>query len=124
MTHAITKEMASRKEELQSPIETIYFGGGTPSILHASMIDAMIQAVYKNYTIVSDPEITLEANPDDITRTKADEWKSIGVNRFSIGIQSFSDQHLQWMNRAHSGLQSLQCIEIIRNAGFDNFSID
>lgn len=124
MTHAITKEMASRKEELQSPIETIYFGGGTPSILHASMIDAMIQAVYKNYSIVSDPEITLEANPDDITRTKADEWKSMGVNRFSIGIQSFSDQHLQWMNRAHSGLQSLQCIEIIRNAGFDNFSID
>jgi oxygen-independent coproporphyrinogen-3 oxidase len=92
--------------------------------LDASSIDAIIQSVYQHYRVGSDPEITLEANPDDITKSKAAEWKSMGINRFSIGIQSFSNKHLQWMNRAHNGLQSIACIATIRNAGFENFSID
>jgi len=124
MVDAIIKEMEIRKEELRVPVETIYLGGGTPSILDPSMVDRLIQSVYKNYNVIPDPEITLEANPDDITSTKAHEWKSMGINRFSIGIQSFSNQHLQWMNRAHNAAQSIGCIEIIRNAGFHNFSID
>lgn len=124
MINAIVKEIELRKHTSIAPIETIYFGGGTPSILDAASIDAMIQAVYKHYRVISHPEITLEANPDDITKAKAGDWKSMGINRFSIGIQSFSNRHLQWMNRAHNGLQSLACIETIRLAGFENFSID
>lgn len=124
MTNAIVKEIEIRKHTLRSPIETIYFGGGTPSILDAASIDAMIQTIYRHYNISSHTEITLEANPDDITKTKAGDWKSMGINRFSIGIQSFSNQHLQWMNRAHNALQSLACIETIRHTGFENFSID
>lgn len=124
MVDAIIKEMEIRKEELRIPVETIYLGGGTPSILDPSMVDRLIQSVYKNYNVILHPEITLEANPDDINSTKAHEWKSMGINRFSIGIQSFSNQHLQWMNRAHNAAQSIGCVEIIRNAGFHNFSID
>lgn len=105
-------------------IETIYFGGGTPSILPVADIGKILNTISKHYDAGTSSEITLEANPDDITAEKAVAWKTIGINRFSIGIQSFDQQYLQWMNRAHNASQSLECIELIRNTGFDNFSID
>jgi oxygen-independent coproporphyrinogen-3 oxidase len=124
MEASILKEIALRASELTEAVQTIYFGGGTPSILAPEAINKMLDAIKSDYAISSDPEITLEANPDDITAEKARAWKRMGINRFSIGVQSFADENLQWMNRAHDARQSIQCIQTIREAGLDNFSID
>lgn len=105
-------------------IETIYFGGGTPSILLASEIELILKEIYRHYSVVSDVEITLEANPDDINLEKLKEWKTAGVNRLSIGIQSFEDKDLIWMNRGHNAKQALNCISLAREVGFENLSID
>lgn len=105
-------------------IETIYFGGGTPSLLSRNEIHSIISTIKQNYKVTPDAEITLEANPDDITIEKLYEWKNAGINRLSIGIQSFIERDLKWMNRAHSAAQSLDCIKLAREAGFNNFSID
>jgi oxygen-independent coproporphyrinogen-3 oxidase len=121
---SIIKEISLRSSELNEEVQTIYFGGGTPSILDPEAIDKMLQAIKAHYAISSNPEITLEANPDDITTEKARAWKQMGINRFSIGVQSFADENLHWMNRAHDASQSIQCIQTIRETGFDNFSID
>ncbi len=121
---SIIKEISLRSSEINEAVQTIYFGGGTPSILAPEAINKMLDTIKTHYTISSNPEITLEANPDDITAEKARAWKRMGINRFSIGVQSFADENLQWMNRAHDASQSIQCIQTIREAGFDNFSID
>ncbi len=121
---SIIKEIALRSNELKEEVQTIYFGGGTPSILDPAAIDMILQAIKAHYAISSNIEITLEANPDDITTEKAKAWKQMDINRFSIGVQSFADENLHWMNRAHDAGQSIQCIQTIREAGFDNFSID
>ena len=105
-------------------IETVYFGGGTPSLLSADDIKKVFEALYKKFSIAAEAEITLEANPDDINTTKLSDWKAIGINRLSVGIQSFLEEELIWMNRAHNAKESLQCIDEIKNAGFTNFSID
>ena len=123
MVDAIGQEIiisASKEEKIQ----TIYFGGGTPSIVAPNLIKRLIDNMYKNYDVSPEAEITLEANPDDITLENAAAWKEMGINRFSIGIQSFFEEDLVWMNRAHDAQQSRKCIEIIREVGFDNFSID
>jgi oxygen-independent coproporphyrinogen III oxidase len=124
MVDAIKKEMRLRSTENQETIETIYFGGGTPSLLKTEQINSILETASRLYTILPGAEITLEANPDDITSANALSWKAMGINRFSIGIQSFADKHLQWMNRAHDAHQSRQCIDVIQQAGFSNFSID
>lgn len=124
MAEALEMELLMRKGELPDIVETIYFGGGTPSILPEAYIERLISTISQNYKLAENPEITLEANPDDITPAKAQSWKAMGINRFSIGIQSFEERNLQWMNRAHDATQSVRCIEIIREAGFENFSID
>jgi oxygen-independent coproporphyrinogen-3 oxidase len=124
MVSAICLEISMRKEEQSEEVNTIYFGGGTPSILPADAIRKMLKIILNNYQVSNEPEITLEANPDDISTEKAAAWKEMGINRFSIGIQSFDQQYLKWMNRAHDAEQSFRCIDVIRNAGFDNFSID
>ena len=111
----------SSKNEI---IETIYFGGGTPSLLSQNEIKSILSSIKENYKIDADAEITLEANPDDITIEKLREWKEAGVNRLSIGIQSFIERDLLWMNRAHNSEQALDCITLARAAGFNNFSID
>lgn len=121
---SILKEISLRSSESRDEIQTIYFGGGTPSILEPETINKMLQAINAHYAVSNDAEITLEANPDDITAAKAKAWKQMGINRFSIGVQSFADQNLQWMNRAHDARQSIECIQAIREAGFENFSID
>ncbi len=105
-------------------IETIYFGGGTPSLLSAPEIAAIIFALKNKFEISDAVEITLEANPDDINKSVLTSWQSCGINRLSLGVQSFSDTELTWMNRAHNSTQSLQSIDEIIEAGFTNFSVD
>jgi len=108
----------------EGSIETLYFGGGTPSILETDDLRSIIDALKKNFVFADDMEITLEANPDDLTVEKLQEWRSVGINRLSLGIQSFVEEELKWMNRAHNASQSLACIDMIREAGFTNFSVD
>ena len=132
MVLALAKEIALRKSEFQDDaVETIYFGGGTPSILQIADIRLLIDEVYRNYKVVDNPEITLEANPDDLTpilsfrgtRNLFKEFKAIGVNRLSIGIQSFFEDDLKLMNRAHNSEEAKSCLEIASQY-FDNISID
>ncbi|MFZ9588742.1 MAG: radical SAM family heme chaperone HemW [Chitinophagaceae bacterium] len=121
---AIEKEIELRSGEVTEEITTIYFGGGTPSLVDNTVIESLLAEIGRNFTINPKTEITLEANPDDISIEKPKSWKDIGINRFSIGIQSFEDNNLQWMNRAHNAIQSITAIDIIRETGFENFSID
>lgn len=120
---ALVKEI----ELVSSPeksVSTVYFGGGTPSILPVNDLQLLIDALHKKFSIDTNAEITLEANPDDISDEKLKAWKQKGINRFSLGIQSFDEQELQWMNRVHTAAESLQCIDKIKAAGFTNFSVD
>ena len=105
-------------------IETIYFGGGTPSLLTNDNIKDLLDAIKNNYAISEEAEITIEANPDDISKEKLSGWREAGINRLSIGIQSFKEKDLQWMNRAHNTTQAFESILLAKNAGFNNFSID
>jgi len=124
MISAIQKELILRTSELaDTTIETIYFGGGTPSMLSFDEIEAILETVYENYSITENPEITLEANPDDLTEAKIKEFATSKINRLSIGIQSFFDAHLQFMNRAHAGNEAKKCLEIATRY-FDNITID
>jgi oxygen-independent coproporphyrinogen-3 oxidase len=104
-------------------ISTIYFGGGTPSLLSSGEINAIMQAIYDNFQIEENTEITLEANPDDLSESYLLELKAIGVNRLSIGIQSFFEDDLQLMNRAHNSEEAQKCLEIATQY-FDNISLD
>jgi oxygen-independent coproporphyrinogen III oxidase len=128
MVLAIAKEIEMRKNEFVddtefSGVETIYFGGGTPSRLKISEIKLLIDSVYMHYKISGNPEITLEANPDDLSEDYLIELSKIGVNRLSIGIQSFFEDDLQLMNRAHNSAEAKNCLEIATKY-FDNISID
>jgi oxygen-independent coproporphyrinogen III oxidase len=128
MVLAIAKEIEMRKNEfLDDPVfsgvETIYFGGGTPSRLQIAEIKLLIDAVYKHYKVAENPEITLEANPDDLSEDYLIELSKIGINRLSIGIQSFFEDDLQLMNRAHNSAEAKNCLEIATKY-FDNISID
>ncbi len=124
MLASIEKEAELQKEYLTENIRTVYFGGGTPSILSIESLEKLMICLRKFYSIEADAEITLETNPDDIHAEKLEAWKRMGINRLSIGIQSFSDQDLLWMNRAHSAEQAIRSIELARAAGFDNITID
>ena len=124
MVSCIIKEIKLRKNELNNAtIETIYFGGGTPSILSMSEINKIIDAVYQCHSVVLSPEITLEANPDDLSKEKIIEISQSKINRLSIGIQSFFEHDLQLMNRAHSSIEAKICLDIATQY-FDNISID
>lgn len=121
---AIGKELSSRKKEIKEPVSTIYFGGGTPSLLTKDELNVLIESCRDMFDLARDAEVCLEANPDDLNPQKLEELKSIGVDRLSIGIQSFSDETLQAMNRAHNAEESLSCVKNAQNAGFENLSID
>jgi len=124
MILALTREIALRKNEAESEvIETIYFGGGTPSILQIADLRFLIDEVYKNYNVVENPEITVEANPDDLTEERIIELSNNRVNRLSIGIQSFFEDDLKMMNRAHNSNEASKCLEIAAKY-FDNISLD
>ena len=122
---ALLKEIDLRKSYLEDEkIETIYFGGGTPSLLSAEEITSILEKLQGTFEISADAELTLEANPDDLTIDSLSKLKEAGINRLSIGIQSFFEEDLKWMNRAHSAEQALECINDARAMGFNNLSID
>lgn len=99
-------------------------GGGTPSLLTPEELHEILQTVRQNFTVNEEVEITLEANPDDIAKDTLKQWQQMGINRLSLGVQSFNDAELKWMNRAHNASQSVQSIDDIHSAGFTNFSVD
>ncbi|MBZ9632078.1 radical SAM family heme chaperone HemW [Salegentibacter sp. LM13S] len=120
----LCKELVLRKDELTSPeIQTIYFGGGTPSLLEADELHQIFETIYANYKITENPEITLEANPDDLTEEKIKMLAASKINRLSIGIQSFFEDDLKLMNRAHNAEEALKSIKLAKQY-FDNISID
>ena len=125
MIDCLEKEIILRKNYLQEDvIETIYFGGGTPSLIETSFINRLMNVIRKEYNVSTDAEITVEANPDDLSKEKSEELFGAGVNRLSIGIQSFSDADLKFMNRAHNSKQAISSVKNARMAGFKNISID
>jgi oxygen-independent coproporphyrinogen III oxidase len=134
MVLALAKEIQLRKNEFKNEVvETIYFGGGTPSILAIEDLRFLIDEVFRNYNVIENPEITVEANPDDLisnvvssrvqSRDFYQEYRSLGINRLSIGIQSFFEDDLVLMNRAHNAAEAKKCLEVATQY-FDNISID
>jgi oxygen-independent coproporphyrinogen-3 oxidase len=124
MIEAIQQELVMRKNEIQNePVETIYFGGGTPSLLSVEEINAIIEAIFLHFEVVENPEITLEANPDDLSLLKIQMLASTKINRLSIGVQSFYEEDLRMMNRAHNAEEALQCLQWAKDY-FSNISID
>jgi oxygen-independent coproporphyrinogen-3 oxidase len=116
----LTTTFTTKKEV----INTLYFGGGTPSILTIEDLSLLLDSLKNKFVFSDTIEITLEANPDDISNDRLQKWKSIGINRFSVGIQTLVEQELRWMNRAHTAKEATECIDKIKQAGFNNFSID
>ena len=124
MILALERELLLRKKEFNNEqIETIYFGGGTPSALQTNEIEHLVEAVSRNYKVIKTPEITLEANPDDLSVSKINELSDSSINRLSIGVQSFFDQDLKLMNRAHNANEAARCLSEAKKH-FDNISID
>lgn len=122
---SICKEIELRKDYLGTKeLETIYFGGGTPSILSKNELTEIFTSLQKYFTRSKDAEITLECNPDDLTESKLSEIKESGINRLSIGLQSFDKDELRWMNRAHTAEQSIASVMMAQKAGFTNITID
>jgi oxygen-independent coproporphyrinogen III oxidase len=118
-------ELQATSNYLQShTVETIYFGGGTPSLLQIDELALVMDALHQWYNIQPTAEITLEANPDDVTGEKLAGWKTLGINRLSIGIQSLFEEDLQWMNRAHTAAEAKNVISKARAAGFETFTVD
>jgi len=121
---ALIKEIELRKNELENqPIETIYFGGGTPSLLTINELQLLMDTILTNFNVIDNPEITLEANPDDLTNKQINELSNTPINRLSIGIQSFFEDDLKSMNRAHNAKEAKQCLEEATKH-FDNITID
>jgi len=125
LVEAILTEIDLRLPYLKNKnIETIYFGGGTPSLLSEKELFLILEKLYKTYNVSSHTEITLEANPDDLTIEKLKELKRLEINRLSIGLQSFNDEELIWMNRAHTATESEASVKRSQDKGFENISID
>ena len=125
LINSIILELQIRKKYLNNnTLETIYFGGGTPSILTNSELERIFTAITKNYVVSHKCEITFEANPDDINSDKLDQFISLGINRLSIGIQSFDDSILKSLNRVHSATEAIKSVDLAKSKGIDNISID
>lgn len=130
MVAAIAREIELQSDYLFSPpgdqpiLQSVYFGGGTPSLLTQDDLQLLWHTIRSNYSIAEEAEITLEANPDDLDAEKLIQFKKSGINRLSIGIQSFREEDLIFMNRAHNALEARASVELARNAGFDQLSID
>jgi oxygen-independent coproporphyrinogen-3 oxidase len=122
---ALSKELTLQKSYLgKNKIETIYFGGGTPTVLSVRDLESLINIIFKTFNVSHDPEITIEANPDDMTYSKTEELKQAGFNRLSIGIQSFDDRILKYLNRIHDSKDSFKAISNAEKAGFENINLD
>lgn len=123
MVQALGKELVMRKYEITDRVDTVYFGGGTPSLLRDKELAWLLELIRQNYELNENAEITLEANPDDLSADKLKELSSSGVNRLSIGVQSFFEEDLVYMNRAHNATEAIKSVETARGL-FDNISID
>lgn len=125
LLQALVKEIKLQKDYLTDEnIETIYFGGGTPSLLNEAEISLLVNTITDIHTVSSDAEITLEANPDDLDKSKLQSLRKTPVNRFSIGIQSFFDDDLQWMNRVHRSAEAESAVKRAQDIGFENITVD
>lgn len=124
MTEALLREMELRRSERPLSATSVYFGGGTPSLLPVGDIQKLLDAVEKNFGIAKNAEITMEANPEDLSLEKLRQLRMSGINRLSIGIQSFHEPHLKRLNRTHGAAEALASVANARAAGFDNISID
>lgn len=120
----LLKEMADRKNEVDSHVDTIYVGGGTPSCLHTGRIEKMMNHLIQNFSLADNPEITLEANPDDVTPSFVKQLVDIGINRVSLGVQTFDDECLRFIRRRHSSHQAVKAVHSLVENGIDNVSID
>ena len=125
MLQAIAKELRVRKEYMGAvQVKSIYLGGGTPSLLEATELETLLILIAQHFSLSDVMEITLEANPDDITLAKLQALRAVGINRLSIGVQSFQDSVLSYLNRVHDSQKAIASVELARKAGFDNLSID
>jgi oxygen-independent coproporphyrinogen-3 oxidase len=125
LLEAMRKEIALQKDFLgRAVLKTIYFGGGTPSLLSTKDLNGLLDTVKNHFTVDGKAEITLEANPDDFSKEKVKMWKDSGINRLSIGIQTFHDPSLRFMNRAHNALEAENCARLAQEIGISNLSID
>lgn len=126
MTEALIKEIELRAAQgfIKDEINTIYFGGGTPSLLSEKEINNLLEGIYSNWKVKAGAEITIEANPEDTDSGNCKKWKNAGINRISLGVQSLFDDELLWMNRIHHSSASKKAIETLRNTGFEKFSVD
>ena len=125
MVDSICKELIEKRSYLEEEsIKTIYFGGGTPSIISTELLDKIVKTIYSSFLIEEDVEFTFECNPDDLNDEKLKDLKELGVNRLSIGIQSFEEEQLQFMNRAHNSLEATNCVQLAQSNGFSNITID
>ena len=124
MVSALEKELRLRADYISEPVETVYFGGGTPSILPGEEISGLLEKVAALFAVHADAEVTVEANPDDLTIDKMRELRTAGVNRLSVGVQSFDDNVLRFLNRAHDRKAALTCVPAARECGFSNISLD
>lgn len=125
MIACICKEIQERSNYLsETSLNSVYFGGGTPSLLSENELVQILTTIKQLFTLTDSCEITLEANPDDIDVERLNYWKAAGINRLSIGLQSFKESDLKWMNRAHSVEEALKCVELARKSGILNISVD
>lgn len=124
LIEALKKELIMRKNKVEEPVETIYLGGGTPSIFSYDELAALFEVIYSSYSIDAKAEISLEANPDDLSLSYLKSLKNLTINRLSIGVQSFFDADLQFMNRAHTAKEAILAIKNAQEVGFTNLSID
>ena len=121
---AILLEIEQTSDRDAWRIETLYLGGGTPSLIGDESLERLFKHIRRSFRVEADAEVTLEANPDDMTPDRVTAWNSMGINRLSIGIQSFRDEDLSWMNRAHDAEQATRCVEWARAGGISNLSVD
>lgn len=125
LIHSLKQELLMRKDYLgEGPLQSVYFGGGTPSVLEIAEVEDILNTISAQYSVSSDAEITFEANPDDLTAEYLTGLRSIGINRLSIGVQSFHDADLTWMNRRHNAEEAERCIKLSQDCGFSNLNID
>ncbi len=125
MLRALKTELALRRDFLASPeLDTIYFGGGTPSLLTPAELSSLLDAIHRHFSPKRDAEITLEANPDDVNKESLRAWGALGINRLSLGVQSFRDTDLAMMHRVHDGREAGRALTLLWDSGFDNVSVD
>lgn len=125
MLQAIAQELLLRRDYLGDvPVRSVYLGGGTPSLLEPFLLETLLKLINQHFSLQEAVEVTLEANPDDITLARLRAWKAMGINRLSIGVQSFQDHVLRYLNRVHDGPGAVASVKLAQQAGFDNLSID